>query len=457
MRRTCTTVKLSSATENPTTKNDNFPINLTIHCLKMKGHPAKNRTKYVWFTLATFLLLLYVFKKDDVRDELKVVREHLRRYRNELREHHRVAQTEHHEEIATLKQQNKVLTEHHLVEQTEHHEDIATLKLQNKVLTEHKPVSKPPDNERNTNSKVLQIKRCGIFFCVPAVAERGILMAIYSVQPSTFEILHSMLIKRAKEHRAFNTSIPIAVATQNITSDIIEQFDYVIQIPQEIIFDGAKERTTEPGYRPQWRTRLLMYGRSPFNNTLAIDSDVKIFKSTDPLFEAFEPYDFAVLNGRRDAIYYFRPHNCVMMFKNNINNLFDAWWQEQLTSSAKLNEDDQGTLFQAMQKVTLKYGLIQSSGALSYIFSTEGLGWVITPIVPANSVPILIHKPSFRIINALTVSIPMAFYKKNGYYPKRIYNEEDCEACYNQPYDHWTFSNPPSNKLIVPWERKYNN
>jgi len=103
----------------------------------MKGHPPTNRTKYVWFTLATFLLLLYVFKKDDVRDELKVVREHLRRYRNELREHHQDEQTKHHEEISELKQQNKVLTEHHQDEQTEHHQEIATLKQQNKVLTEH--------------------------------------------------------------------------------------------------------------------------------------------------------------------------------------------------------------------------------------------------------------------------------------------------------------------------------
>ena len=103
----------------------------------MKGHPAKNRTKYVWFTLATFLLLLYMFKKDDVRDELKVVREHLRRYRNELREHHQDEQTEHHVEILELKQQNQVLREHHQDEEIKHHEEISELKQQNQVLREH--------------------------------------------------------------------------------------------------------------------------------------------------------------------------------------------------------------------------------------------------------------------------------------------------------------------------------
>ena len=120
----------------------------------MKGHPTKKRNKYVWillFVFVLFLIYLFKFKKDDVRDELNIVREHLRHYRDELRARHRSEQLEHHEEIAELKQQNEELLEHH-------HEEIAELKQQNEELLEHheqhhKELSNPNVQKIDQNSK----------------------------------------------------------------------------------------------------------------------------------------------------------------------------------------------------------------------------------------------------------------------------------------------------------------
>ena len=111
----------------------------------MKGHPAKKRNKYIWILLFVLVLfLIYLFKKDDVRDELNIVREHLRHYRDELRTHHRDEQLEHHQEIAELKEQNEQLLEHHqaiaeLKEQQllEHHKAIVELKEQQKHHEHH--------------------------------------------------------------------------------------------------------------------------------------------------------------------------------------------------------------------------------------------------------------------------------------------------------------------------------
>jgi len=141
----------------------------------MKGHPTKKRNKYVWillFVFVLFLIYLFKFKKDDVRDELNIVREHLRHYRDELRARHRSEQLEHHEEIAELKQQNEELLEHHheeiaeLKQQNEellehheqHHEEIAELKQQNEELLEHheqhhKELSNPNVQKIDQNSK----------------------------------------------------------------------------------------------------------------------------------------------------------------------------------------------------------------------------------------------------------------------------------------------------------------
>tara|TARA_B110001452_G_scaffold267543_1_gene277955 strand:+ start:2116 stop:3723 length:1608 start_codon:yes stop_codon:yes gene_type:complete len=105
----------------------------------MKGHPAKKRNKYIWillFVFVLFLIYLFNFKKDDIHDELNVVREHLRHYRDELHAHHRDEQLEHHEEIAELKEQNEALIKHHYEEMTElkeqteqHHKELSKLNV----------------------------------------------------------------------------------------------------------------------------------------------------------------------------------------------------------------------------------------------------------------------------------------------------------------------------------------
>lgn len=123
----------------------------------MKGHPAKKRNKYIWIFLFVFVLfLIYLFRKDDVRDELNIVRERLRHYRDELHTHHRDEQWEHHQEISELKE----LNEHH-------HEEIVELKEQllEHYEQHHKELSNLNVQQIDQNVQQIDQKKTGDEIC----------------------------------------------------------------------------------------------------------------------------------------------------------------------------------------------------------------------------------------------------------------------------------------------------
>jgi GR25 family glycosyltransferase involved in LPS biosynthesis len=318
-------------------------------------------------------------------------------------------------------------------------------------------------------AKTISMNPCGTFFCVSTVAERGIFIVVYSKQPHTLIRLQKLAIERAEEHLTFGSNIPIAIATHNITDDLRKKFDYILEIPENIIFQGAKER--EPNYWPQWRTRLLMYGSSPFKNTLTIDADIQIFGAVDKLFEAFEPYEFAMPNQRRDATplkqacknwkcrsYVFDrwlPHNGVLLFKKN-EKIFERWWQEQMFLLEKGDEDDQYSLFRTLvEHMGQKIGTIQSSAVVLVIHTTwtKNKKESMTHIIPSGSNPILVHgPPDVEEATQQVSDKPRAIYRIH----KEIWEKEDLTVLfenytlYEPSYEHWSFKYPPSNELIIP-------
>lgn len=57
-------------------------------------------------------------------------------------------------------------------------------------------------------------------------------------------------------------------------------------------------------------------------------------------------------------------------------------------------------------------------------------------------------------IDEYYASVAYNLSKEYGYECKKstkvMYNESDCEQCFEQSYEHWTFLNPPSDKIIIP-------
>lgn len=309
----------------------------------------------------------------------------------------------------------------------------------------------------------LELTPCGDFLCnsgVQPIHKTGILMVAYSLDASVLARIQHLTIQRAKEHTKTKSNIPMAIATQNATSKMFHLFDYIIRIDDAFVYDAVIRDKNNPSYKPQWKTRLVYYASSPFETTLAIDSDVSIVRDVGPLFSYFDGYDIVVPNQERDsksensrAAWF--PHNCVLMFKRN-PQLFSYWWAAQLQSKV---EDDQYTLREAIWKMkALRLGTFQSMAVLSPIHrewtSTRKID--ITPIIPANVTPILIHYPFIvKLILRTTLAVPRAILIKHPDTISSVFNNSQCvqmisETCFaHMDYPHWSFETPPPPDIFI--------
>jgi hypothetical protein len=191
----------------------------------------------------------------------------------------------------------------------------------------------------DSSAVLLRTAACGRFLCYDNATKRtipktGILLVAYHRNPVVLNALHELVSQRAVEHKSTASRIPIAIATHNATDRLRSLFDYMIHIDDTFLFDAKPRGEGDPAPPSQWRTRLIYYASSPFETTLALDSDVAIMSDVKPLFDAFDGYDIAVPNQERDSktkriqSAWF-PHNCVLMYKRN-TRLFSRWWDFQL-------------------------------------------------------------------------------------------------------------------------------
>ena len=224
--------------------------------------------------------------------------------------------------------------------------------------------------------RVLDMKACdtGIFMC-PTTGRLplGVLISAYSTDDGIFGRLLSEANDVGASVKRWNPDVPTALITHRPALTSNESFDLAVPVRDDLLMKGAPRGNG--GYTPQWFTRLYYYASSPFDITIALDSNAGVCGSVMPLFEATRAVDFAVPTQLRDwttacglsAMRSFWPHNFMMTYvitSKATQALFQNWVMQQLQKGVPV--DDQHTLFAAIHHTIstagLRPGLISSAG-----------------------------------------------------------------------------------------------
>jgi hypothetical protein len=214
------------------------------------------------------------------------------------------------------------------------------------------------------------MKPCGSFLCPEkGRMSRGVLISAYSKSEPIFHRLSAEANDAGRSAKSFSPELPTALITHRPEAADPSAFDYVIPVRTDLLVEGALR---EAAYTPQWFTRLYYYASSPFNVTIAIDSNAGFCSSPLPLLEAASRWDFAVPSQLRDDCGLW-PHNFLIAYVSESATtvaLFREWVLMQLQKGVPL--DDQETLWHAMysrpvQKLSPRLGRITSLGAISLL------------------------------------------------------------------------------------------
>lgn len=205
----------------------------------------------------------------------------------------------------------------------------------------------------------------------------GVLISAYSHDRKTFGRLLSEAHDAARSVRAADRQPPpTALITHRPELAQSDAFDMVVPVRPDLHFAGAYRNE---GYSPQWMTRLYYYASSPFNVTLAMDSNAGVCRPVWPLLLEMRQWDFAVPNQLRDcppkALW---PHNFAMAYSMGprTERLFEQWLLTQLRVGVPV--DDQKTLIAAIHltvgvlreqapPAALRVGVLAPRAALSLI------------------------------------------------------------------------------------------
>jgi len=219
---------------------------------------------------------------------------------------------------------------------------------------------------------VLEMHDCGRFLC-PAKGRLpfGLLISAYSTNETTFERLLREAHTAGRSAREQSPSVPIALITHKPELAERSAFDYVVPVRPDLLVEGAERGA---GYTPQWFTRLYYYASSPFNLTIAIDSNAGVCAPLEPLFAAASQWDFAVPSQLRECFDHW-PHNYMMTYSwtPRTEALFNRWIMAQLRVGVPI--DDQQTLYTAIHETEghrIKHPLCRFlSGTAGDIMSPE--------------------------------------------------------------------------------------
>lgn len=250
--------------------------------------------------------------------------------------------------------------------------------------------------------RVLDMKACdtGIFMC-PTTGRLplGVLISAYSTNDGIFGRLLSEANAAGASVKRWNPDVPTALITHRPELTSNESFDLAVPVRDDLLMKGAPRGND--GYTPQWFTRLYYYASSPFDITIALDSNAGVCGSVMPLFEATRAVDFAVPTQLRDwsttcglsAKRSFYPHNFMMTYvitSKATQALFQNWVMQQLQKGVPV--DDQQTLYAAIHHTIktagLRPGLISSAGGVSLLTldTVYFKAWLpaVTPIISGN-------------------------------------------------------------------------
>ncbi|CAM9189618.1 unnamed protein product [Choristocarpus tenellus] len=179
----------------------------------------------------------------------------------------------------------------------------------------------------------------------------------YGSENETLERFLAEAYNSASRIRAVDPSVNITLVTN--PDRIIEEegvFDVVVHVKDEDLFSGRVPSWSTGGMKSipkQWLTRLLYMSQTPYEVTLALDSQALLCAGgvNDILSASLDGYDVAIaLQGALTL----HPHNWAIMFRMNerTERMFHRWkvlqWAYSKTSS------DQGTLYVAAGTLALQ-------------------------------------------------------------------------------------------------------
>jgi len=210
--------------------------------------------------------------------------------------------------------------------------------------------------------------KCGLFLC-PARGRLpvGVLVSAYSTEDHTFRRLLREAHNAGRSAKRVSPHVPTALITQDLSLAERGAFDFAVPVRPDLLVRGAAR---EAGYQPQWFTRLYYYASSPFNLTVAIDSNAGFCGPVEPLLAVARSWDFAVPSQARDCVNHW-PHNFMMVFAQTARTevLFSHWLLAQLQLGVPV--DDQQTLFvalhHAIKHAGLRVGRVLGGAALSLL------------------------------------------------------------------------------------------
>ncbi|CAM9340283.1 unnamed protein product [Ectocarpus fasciculatus] len=190
---------------------------------------------------------------------------------------------------------------------------------------------------------------------LPPPPREGILFFAYGAETTTAEHYLQQAITSARRIKLLNPGMNITLVTNpGMHPDISGAFDNVVNVEQKLLYSGTVQSWNPNGVSRQWLTRLEYLARSPYETTLALDSqalccapDVEDFLKKSRV----EEFDLAFAVQNPDLL---APHNWAILYRKNENTkrLFNRWRVLQIEYSRA--GSDQQTLEMAAGSLALQ-------------------------------------------------------------------------------------------------------
>eukprot|EP00752_Nemacystus_decipiens_P009993 g8910.t1 len=202
----------------------------------------------------------------------------------------------------------------------------------------------------------------------------------YGQEEETAEHFLQEAVTSARRIKILNPNTNITLVTNpGLKPDIVGAFDSIINVEQEHLLPGKVPSWTPHGIKRQWLTRLAYLSQSPYEVTLALDSQALCCAGgvEEILKQGLEHFDIAFAVQGPNTL---APHNWAIMYRHNSRTirLFHRW--KLLHVAKSRTGSDQTTLHLAAGSLALQgkldVGIIAESVALATVpYSHDSPAW----------------------------------------------------------------------------------
>ena len=198
------------------------------------------------------------------------------------------------------------------------------------------------------NRRFEQLSTCRT--CAKQRNGTGVLLFTYGVEKHTFEYFADQAVEAARLFKHHSPEIPLAIAT-SFDHQGFDVFDYVTIIREDHHFPGSNYENRTDGHKRQYLTRILYLTSSPFEVTLAYDTNVVSCGPLLPELHRLGKTDFDLAVASTGPGSHIIPHNWAIAYRwsKDVSSFFDEWFLQQVYRGVALN--DQGTLRQAVNVI----------------------------------------------------------------------------------------------------------